>query len=79
MINRTWYQPGCMQHGGTSEGYSEDCLYLNVWRPTGNHTDLPVFVWLYGGAFVQGSAQGQNFINLLTAGQNQVRLPSRMR
>lgn len=28
---------------------SEDCLYLNVWRPNSPATDLPVYVWLPGG------------------------------
>ena len=32
---------------------SEDCLYLNVWRPSGAHA-LPVMVWIYGGGFVNG-------------------------
>jgi para-nitrobenzyl esterase len=32
----------------------EDCLYLNVWAPAGAH-DLPVMVWLHGGAFIIGS------------------------
>ena len=38
-----------------SDGMSEDCLYLNVWAPsnTGN-TKLPVFVYFYGGGFIQG-------------------------
>ena len=34
---------------------SEDCLYLNVWRPAHavSHA-LPVMVWIYGGGFVNG-------------------------
>lgn len=38
-----------------SPGISEDCLYLNVWTPatTGNE-NLPVMVWLYGGAYNEG-------------------------
>jgi len=36
---------------------SEDCLYLNVWRPAdASARKLPVMVWLYGGGFVGGSA-----------------------
>jgi para-nitrobenzyl esterase len=34
---------------------SEDCLYLNVWRPAEPARDkLPVMVWIYGGGFVNG-------------------------
>ena len=28
---------------------SEDCLYLNVWRPAHRRSGLPVYVWLPGG------------------------------
>lgn len=35
---------------------SEDCLYLNVWRPerTSAEDRLPVIVWIHGGGFVSG-------------------------
>jgi len=40
---------------------SEDCLYLNVWRP-GDQTarNLPVMVWIYGGGFTGGSSASPN-------------------
>lgn len=34
---------------------SEDCLYLNVWRPNSNADDLPVFFWIHGGSNLVGS------------------------
>ena len=40
------------------DGVSEDCLTLNVFRPSGVSTSaaLPVMVWVYGGGFERGSA-----------------------
>jgi len=36
-------------------GISEDCLYLNVWTPAETGAEnLPVMVWLYGGAYNEG-------------------------
>ena len=46
---------------------SEDCLFLNVWRPaTRNSSSLPVMVWIYGGGFTIGGTSpaaydGSNF------------------
>ncbi len=36
---------------------SEDCLYLNVYRPNVYNQNLPVFVWIHGGANIIGSAK----------------------
>lgn len=37
---------------------SEDCLYLNVWKPAeaGPNAKLPVMVWVHGGGFVYGGS-----------------------
>ena len=36
------------------EAVSEDSLYLNVWRPAGNHEKLPVIVYIHGGSLQTG-------------------------
>ncbi len=51
-------QAGWPRKPGTiAEGSSEDCLYLNIWRPAKAKSGkkLPVMVWIHGGAFVFGS------------------------
>ncbi|TPP65999.1 Cholinesterase [Fasciola gigantica] len=36
---------------------SEDCLYLNVWMPSGKmNANLPVMVWIYGGGYTSGTS-----------------------
>ncbi|MDH7483928.1 MAG: carboxylesterase family protein [Spirochaetales bacterium] len=35
---------------------SEDCLYLNIWRPADSSANLPVFVWIHGGGNSSGAS-----------------------
>jgi para-nitrobenzyl esterase len=35
---------------------SEDCLYLNIYRPQQCSTNLPVYIWIHGGGNFQGGA-----------------------
>jgi len=55
----------CMQKGifklevaTSKEGMSEDCLYLNVWRPKSQEglRPIPVMFWIHGGGYTGGSA-----------------------
>ena len=48
---------------GISRTSSEDCLFLNVWRPAGAApaAKLSVMVWIHGGAFVFGSGSQSAF------------------
>jgi para-nitrobenzyl esterase len=49
------YADMCPQYlEGTIVG-SEDCLYLNVWRPDTSETDLPIYFWIHGGGNSTGS------------------------
>lgn len=36
---------------------SEDCLYVNVWRPNSGADNLPVFFWIHGGSNFKGTAR----------------------
>ncbi len=48
----------CPQSGSAFNGFEdsldEDCLFLNVYTPERGN-DLPVMVWIHGGAFITGS------------------------
>ena len=48
--------PACPQPGSTAP-QSEDCLFLNIYVPASanEHSRLPVFFWIHGGALVTGT------------------------
>jgi para-nitrobenzyl esterase len=55
------FAPHCAQNGGPFgvASTSEDCLYLNVFTPSGQANRLhrhPVLVWIHGGALVNGAS-----------------------
>jgi para-nitrobenzyl esterase len=55
----TRFAEKCTQYSeviGGRIGGTEDCLYLNVWRPRDAETGLPVYVWIHGGGNSVGSA-----------------------
>ncbi|XP_028635090.1 acylcarnitine hydrolase-like [Grammomys surdaster] len=57
----------------SSISMSEDCLYLNIYTPIHAHegSNLPVMVWIHGGALVTGSASFYDG-SLLTATEDLV-------
>ncbi|XP_015793534.1 carboxylesterase 4A-like [Tetranychus urticae] len=67
LLNQRWdgilkaneYGPICPQQDAKL-ATSEDCLYLNVWRPTGlsDETLLPVLFWVHGSGWRHGSGAG---------------------
>lgn len=56
---------------------SEDCLYLNVVRPSNidyGNTTLPVAVWIHGGGFYMGGSSGDQRFNLSFIVQHSVEI-----
>ena len=60
--NATEYCSDCPQRTwpGSTAKTSEDCLFLNIWKPADavKGAKLPVMVWLHGGGFTGGSGAG---------------------
>ena len=53
-----------------SVGFSEDCLYLNVWCPEETQGNLPVVFYIPGGAWVGGGCSVENYNGEYLATQN---------
>lgn len=64
-FSATQFGPACPQAaGGTPDApQSENCLSLNIWRPTGTPPEggFPVMVWIYGGGFLGGRSSDPVF------------------
>ena len=62
-FNATSARPGCIQGAGLTGVFqeSENCLYLNVFKPSYSSTPLPVMVWLHGGSFTIGSGTEKQY------------------
>ncbi len=54
-------QPLLWGNQAAPEGYSEDCLYLNIWSPASDDKRRPVLVWIHGGFFTVGSGSDPRF------------------
>ncbi|PQE23748.1 carboxylesterase family protein [Rutstroemia sp. NJR-2017a BBW] len=82
-LNESWsepkqataYVPFCPGYGSDDTGHevSEDCLYLEVIRPSGvsQHAKLPVAVWIHGGGLFMGGSNDARY-NLSFIVQNSV-------
>ncbi|SNX87796.1 related to para-nitrobenzyl esterase [Melanopsichium pennsylvanicum] len=69
----------CMQdpdsrYGINQDSVSEDCLYLNIFRPAPKQNPdgakMPVLVWIHGGSFISGSSTAPGLDGSYLASQN---------
>ena len=51
--SKGWYPYLKEEH---NEKMSEDSLYLNIWKPHIDNTNLPIFVYIHGGSLTSGSS-----------------------
>ena len=66
----TSFAPHCPQSASPFglASTSEDCLFLNVFRPANGPGNRPVMMWLHGGALVTGESDGYDPANLVRRG-----------
>ena len=55
--SKGWYPDWNME---PLQNRSEDSLYLNIWRPNNNETNLPILVYIHGGSLTGGSSMGRD-------------------
>ena len=51
---------------------SEDCLYLNIWRPKSDETGLPVYLFIHGGGNSIGSGSSRDYYGNNMASKSRV-------
>ena len=56
--SKGWYPDYVMQ---PEQNMSENSLYLNIWRPNNNKTNLPIFVFIHGGSLTSGSSAYEDY------------------
>ena len=79
VADATKYGPVCPQPNspipmGLGTSASEDCLFLNVWAPSGSvdGAPKPVMVWVHGGAYIFGAASQPLYDGRVLAGDDVV-------
>ncbi|KAJ8080905.1 hypothetical protein PM082_017740 [Marasmius tenuissimus] len=64
IVNATDFGKACLQHGKSRESVSEDCLSVNIFRPSGDvlgpDASLPILLWIHGGG-VTGSGSSRDY------------------
>jgi len=80
-----WYKRLILDFGGDPENFdvpvfSEDCLYLNLWRPKDAKNDLPVIVYIHGGSNKAGWSYEPNYLghNIANKGYILISIPYRL-
>ena len=77
----TAFKPACMQRNSFIYNFpgepSEDCLYLNIYTPASpsvsiSDMDLPVMLFIHGGAFTGGSGSEPKYNGTVLAATQQV-------
>nr|AFI99936.1 esterase 7 [Panonychus citri] len=74
----TYFRDGCMQNAGkVNFNISEDCLYLNVWRPEFDLANsssplLPVYYHVHGSAFIKNSGATPDYQGDVLAATQQI-------
>ena len=80
-----WYKRLIIDFGGNPDTFdvpifSEDCLYLNLWRPKGAKKNLPVIVYIHGGSNKAGWSYEPNYLghNIANKGFILISIPYRL-
>jgi len=80
-----WYKRLILDFGGDPgtfdiPEFSEDCLYLNLWRPRGLKNNLPVIVYIHGGSNKAGWSYEPNYLghNIANKGFILISIPYRL-
>jgi para-nitrobenzyl esterase len=55
-----WQSPDSLLDDRDVSQMSEDSLFLNLFTPTSEGAGRPVLLWIHGGGFTEGSANGYN-------------------